>query len=113
MFSAAIFDMDGLLVDSERTIMNAWIDVARAHGTALSAADYLQTVGRSFREGQAILAGLLGDDAFRAVSAQVREQLAAPRPHRNFRSSRARGRCWARSPRRACRARSRRRPRAT
>ncbi|AIP53063.1 HAD family hydrolase [Burkholderia pseudomallei] len=84
MFSAAIFDMDGLLVDSERTIMNAWIDVARAHGTALSAADYLQTVGRSFREGQAILAGLLGDDAFRAVSAQVREQLAAPRPHPKF-----------------------------
>lgn len=84
MFSAAIFDMDGLLVDSERTIMNAWIDVARAHGAALSAADYLQIVGRSFREGQTILARLLGDDTFRVVSAQVRAQLAAPQPHPKF-----------------------------
>ncbi|MET5116495.1 HAD family phosphatase, partial [Burkholderia pseudomallei] len=29
MFSAAIVDLDGLLVDSEGTIMNACIDVAR------------------------------------------------------------------------------------
>ncbi|AOJ10956.1 HAD family hydrolase [Burkholderia mayonis] len=84
MFSAAIFDMDGLLVDSERTIMNTWIDVARAHGVALSSADYLQIVGRSFREGQTVLAGLLGNDAFRSVSVQVREQLAAPQPHPKF-----------------------------
>ncbi|WP_179401632.1 HAD family hydrolase [Burkholderia guangdongensis] len=84
-FAAAIFDMDGLLVDSERTIMNTWIDVAHAHGVALSSADYLQIVGRSYAEGQVILARLIGrEDTFRAVSARVREQLAAPLPHPKF-----------------------------
>ncbi len=84
-FSAAIFDMDGLLVDSERTIMDTWVDVACAHGVALSTADYLQIVGRSFAEGQTILAGLLGDaDTFDAVRTRVRERLATPTPHPKF-----------------------------
>ncbi|RQR64356.1 HAD family phosphatase [Burkholderia sp. Bp9126] len=84
-FSAAIFDMDGLLIDSERTIMNTWIDVAHAHGVALTETDYLQIVGRSFAEGQVILAGLIGDtNTFDAVRLRVREQLAAPEPHPKF-----------------------------
>ncbi|AFQ47448.1 HAD family hydrolase [Burkholderia cepacia] len=84
-FSAALFDMDGLLVDSERTIMNTWIDVSNAHGVALTEIDYLQIVGRSFAEGQVILARLIGDtDTFDAVRTRVREQLAAPEPHPKF-----------------------------
>ena len=46
-FSAALFDMDGLLVDSERTIMNTWIDVSNAHGVTLTTTDYLQIAARS------------------------------------------------------------------
>ncbi|ALV56282.1 MULTISPECIES: HAD family hydrolase [Burkholderia] len=84
-FSAALFDMDGLLVDSERTIMNTWIDVSNAHGVVLTEIDYLQIVGRSFAEGQVILARLIGDPAtFDAVRVRVREQLAAPEPHPKF-----------------------------
>ncbi|MDN7934930.1 HAD family phosphatase [Burkholderia metallica] len=84
-FSAALFDMDGLLVDSERTIMNTWIDVSNAHGITLTVADYLQIVGRSFAEGQVILAQLIGHpDTFDAVRTRVREQLAAPEPHPKF-----------------------------
>ncbi|MGS0896577.1 HAD family hydrolase [Burkholderia stagnalis] len=84
-FSAALFDMDGLLVDSERTIMNMWLDVSNAHGVALTEIDYLQIVGRSFAEGQVILARLIGDtDTFDAVRTRVREQLAAPEPHPKF-----------------------------
>lgn len=84
-FSAALFDMDGLLVDSERTIMNTWIDVSNAHGVTLTEIDYLQIVGRSFAEGQVILARLIGDtDTFDAVRLLVREQLAAPEPHPKF-----------------------------
>ncbi|MCA8236557.1 HAD family hydrolase [Burkholderia cenocepacia] len=84
-FSAALFDMDGLLVDSERTIMNTWIDVSSAHGVVLTEIDYLQIVGRSFAEGQVILARLIGDaDTFDAVRIRVREQLAAPEPHPKF-----------------------------
>ncbi|MBN3748833.1 HAD family phosphatase [Burkholderia sp. Se-20373] len=84
-FSAALFDMDGLLVDSERTIMNTWIDVSNAHGVTLTATDYLQIVGRSFAEGQVILARLIGNpDTFDAVRIRVRKQLAAPEPHPKF-----------------------------
>ena len=84
-FSAALFDMDGLLVDSERTIMNTWIDVSTAHGVVLTEIDYLQIVGRSFAEGQVILARLIGDtDTFDAVRTLVRERLAAPEPHPKF-----------------------------
>jgi len=84
-FSAALFDMDGLLVDSERTIMNTWIDVSTAHGVTLTEIDYLQIVGRSFAEGQVILARLIGDtNTFDAVRLLVREQLAAPEPHPKF-----------------------------
>ncbi|MBN3735521.1 HAD family phosphatase [Burkholderia sp. Tr-20390] len=84
-FSAALFDMDGLLVDSERTIMNTWIDVSNAHGVTLTTTDYLQIVGRSFAEGQVILARLIGNpDTFDAVRIRVREQLAAPEPHPKF-----------------------------
>nr|WP_175801192.1 HAD family phosphatase [Burkholderia anthina] len=85
IFSAALFDMDGLLVDSERTIMNTWIDVSNAHGVVLTEIDYLQIVGRSFAEGQVILARLIGNpDTFDAVRIRVREQLAAPEPHPKF-----------------------------
>ncbi|WP_175923242.1 HAD family hydrolase [Burkholderia latens] len=84
-FSAALFDMDGLLVDSERTIMNTWIDVSNAHGVVLTEIDYLQIVGRSFAEGQVILARLIGNpDTFDAVRMRVREQLAAPEPRPKF-----------------------------
>lgn len=84
-FSAALFDMDGLLVDSERTIMNTWIDVSNAHGVTLTTTDYLQIVGRSFAEGQVILARLIGNpDTFDAVRIRVREQLSAPEPHPKF-----------------------------
>lgn len=85
IFSAALFDMDGLLVDSERTIMNTWIDVSNAHGVVLTEIDYLQIVGRSFAEGQVILARLIGNPGtFDAVRTRVREQLAAPEPHPKF-----------------------------
>ena len=32
MFAAAIFDMDGLLLDSERVIMQAWMESAQEQG---------------------------------------------------------------------------------
>ena len=31
-FKAAIFDMDGLILDSERTVLNCWEKVAKSHG---------------------------------------------------------------------------------
>ncbi|MEF3064157.1 HAD family hydrolase [Pandoraea apista] len=79
MFSAAIFDMDGLLVDSERAIMNTWITVGLDLGIALSASDYLRIVGRSSTECELILTELLGGAAtFREALARVRQHLSKP-----------------------------------
>lgn len=85
MFAAAIFYMDGLLIDSERTIMNTWIDVCAQLGIALAPADYLRIVGRSFSEGQVVLTELVGGaDAFRETSQRVRQRLGAPVPQPMF-----------------------------
>ena len=46
MYSAAIFDMDGLLLDSERPIRDAWLQVTAQSGVSLTNDTYLQWVGR-------------------------------------------------------------------
>ncbi|MFJ1260795.1 hypothetical protein [Cupriavidus sp. CuC1] len=72
MFTAAIFDMDGLLIDSERAIMQAWIGAARALGIALAASDYVQVIGKAAPESNALLVSLVGDErAFRQVQAMA------------------------------------------
>jgi len=45
-FTAAIFDMDGLLLDSERAIMESWQQAAREFGAELKTEHYLQLIGR-------------------------------------------------------------------
>ena len=56
-FKAAIFDMDGLLIDSERAIMRAWIAGARELGLGLAEEDFVQCIGRAAPESDAILTG--------------------------------------------------------
>ncbi|RDU98987.1 HAD family hydrolase [Trinickia dinghuensis] len=79
MFSAAIFDMDGLLIDSERTIMNTWIDVARELGVHIRPVDYVEIVGRSLPECHAMLAKMLGEESvFQEALIRVRQRLQSP-----------------------------------
>src|ERR1700749_4668400 len=67
-FLAAIFDMDGLLIDSERAIMRAWVAGAREEGIELDEAEFVQCVGRAAAESDAILVKLLGGrDRFEAT----------------------------------------------
>ena len=61
-FQAAIFDMDGLLIDSERAIMNAWIAEATGAGLSLTEADYIGVIGRALPQALAHLGELLGGD---------------------------------------------------
>lgn len=80
MFAAAIFDMDGLLIDSERPIMAAWIEAARALDIELSHTQYMQVVGLSTTESELILASLLGGtEAYRHAVEHVRRQLQLER----------------------------------
>jgi beta-phosphoglucomutase-like phosphatase (HAD superfamily) len=77
VFAAAIFDMDGLLLDSERVIMQAWLASAQEEGLALSRPDFLQVVGRGAADSYAMLTRLLGGHSgFQAVSDRARAKLA-------------------------------------
>ncbi|MEJ1167633.1 HAD family hydrolase [Variovorax sp. CCNWLW235] len=80
MFAAAIFDMDGLLIDSERPIMAAWIEAARTLDIELSHAQYLQCVGLAMVESKQILAALLGGAAaYQHAATQVTAALRLQR----------------------------------
>ena len=78
MFTAAIFDMDGLLLDSERVIMQAWLESAAAEGLSLSQPDFLFVVGCGAEESSARLTELLGSRGnFQLVRDRARARLAA------------------------------------
>jgi HAD superfamily hydrolase (TIGR01509 family) len=55
-FRAAIFDMDGLLLDSERPVRAAWQAATREFGVSLDDARYLELIGRNERDSRALLA---------------------------------------------------------
>ena len=78
VFTAAIFDMDGLLLDSERVIMQAWLASAREEGRDLSEADFLTVVGAGAAESRARLTQLLGSGAaFVTVRNRARQKILA------------------------------------
>lgn len=84
MFSAAIFDMDGLLLDSERFLMNAWLTASLQYGTPLTEEDYLYTVGRNALESRDWLIHRLGGEKkYRAVQRLVFDRLG-PESERVF-----------------------------
>jgi HAD superfamily hydrolase (TIGR01509 family) len=71
-FKAAIFDMDGLLIDSERAISAAWIAGARELGFPLEMADFVNVIGTAARQSRAMLVDLLGSEAaMRATAAKA------------------------------------------
>ena len=71
-FKAAIFDMDGLLIDSERAISQAWIDGAAALGFPLTLVDFKRVIGRAAQQGSVMLAEMLGgEEAMRATAARA------------------------------------------
>lgn len=75
-FTAAIFDMDGLLIDSERATLRAWTEAALALGVVLREPDYLQVVGKAAQDSHAILQRHLGGAvAFEQAMAAVRTAL--------------------------------------
>jgi beta-phosphoglucomutase-like phosphatase (HAD superfamily) len=78
VFSAAIFDMDGLLLDSERVIMQAWLSSAREERLVLSEPDFLLVVGCGAEESRARLSKLLGGHGrFQQVRDRARAKLCA------------------------------------
>ena len=72
MFKAAIFDMDGLLIDSERIIMQACINVASAFGITYTPNDYVELIGRAAPDSTRMMTAQLGGEAqFKQVIERV------------------------------------------
>src|ERR1700687_3178712 len=70
--------MDGLLLDSERVIMQAWLAAAEQEGRMLSEPDFLLVVGCGAEDSRARLAKLLGGlEGFHLVRDRARAYLAA------------------------------------
>lgn len=59
-FKAAIFDMDGLLIDSERIIMQACITAAQQVGITYTHAEYVELIGRAGPDSTRIMVEQLG-----------------------------------------------------
>jgi beta-phosphoglucomutase-like phosphatase (HAD superfamily) len=57
---AAIFDMDGLLIDSERIIMQACIQAAKDVGIKYTQAEFVELIGRSSSDASRIMTEQLG-----------------------------------------------------
>lgn len=63
MVKVAIFDMDGLLIDSERSIMQACIAAAKEIGIDYTQAEYVELIGRAWPESTRIMTQQLGGEA--------------------------------------------------
>ncbi len=59
--AAVIFDMDGLMLDTERLAPRAWVDAAAALGVEFDLRLTQPMVGRNFRDCQSIIADHYGD----------------------------------------------------
>ncbi|MFC1532215.1 HAD family hydrolase [Thermodesulfobacteriota bacterium] len=59
---AVIFDMDGLMLDSQRIATKAWKKAVSYYGYSLSDEDNLLMVGRNTRDSNEILRSLFGPD---------------------------------------------------
>ncbi len=85
MHIAALFDMDGLLIDSERVIMAAWLEAARRFNVSLSAAKYADLVGRNAAESDALLGQVFGgSERLRSAQIEVNRALESKPPAQRF-----------------------------
>jgi len=84
MFQAAIFDVDGLLIDSERAIMRLWLHATADLDCPMTESDYIPTIGRAAKESAAILIERLGPGAFERTYAEVQAAIQTSDPAQLF-----------------------------
>ncbi len=77
MIKAAIFDMDGLLIDSERIIMQACIAAAKEIGITYTQAEFAQLIGRAGPDStRRMIEQLNGEENFNRVMQGLDARLA-------------------------------------
>jgi beta-phosphoglucomutase-like phosphatase (HAD superfamily) len=84
MFTAAIFDMDGLLIDSERAIMQAWMRAAARAGSSITEEQFRAVIGRDARASISTLEEMLGREICHRVRVVVADQIQAAEPVEMF-----------------------------
>ncbi len=62
LFQAVIFDMDGLLIDSERIVLEGWRLITARMGIQIPNSLVPKIIGRTMKDGEAIVKGELGED---------------------------------------------------
>ncbi|MEI6419228.1 MAG: HAD family phosphatase [Sphingomonadales bacterium] len=75
--AALIFDMDGLLLDTERLIRDAMVAVMADMGFAMTGADYADLIGRPEPASRDIMAARFAGLDYDAMRAQVRARIRA------------------------------------
>jgi len=76
-FAAVVFDMDGLLLDSEPLWVAAEADLLVAHGQAHTPADAAATHGRSIEDSVRVYAERIGGVTYEALEAEFLELMGA------------------------------------
>jgi HAD superfamily hydrolase (TIGR01509 family) len=76
-FRAAIFDVDGLLLDSERPLLDAWVQAARELGHPFEPTLLSRVLGRPGAEGVALFRAALGPSyPYDTVKERAKELMA-------------------------------------
>jgi HAD superfamily hydrolase (TIGR01509 family) len=79
-FGAVVFDMDGLLLDSERPLLDSWVRAARELGCPFEPELLARVLGRPGKDGVAMFrASLPQDFPYERVGTRARELLADAR----------------------------------
>jgi HAD superfamily hydrolase (TIGR01509 family) len=79
-FAAVVFDMDGLLLDSERPLLESWVQAARELDCPFEPALLARVLGRPGKDGVAMFkASLATDFPYDQVGRRARELLAVRR----------------------------------
>lgn len=79
MFKTAIFDMDGLLIDSERIIMQACMQAAEAHGIRYTREAYVELIGRAGPDSRRLMISQLGGEENHAKVVSLANSILAER----------------------------------
>ena len=72
---AAVFDVDGILVDTEHLQMQSWVEVLKPLGKTLSKAQYLEYAGKSTDVIATLMKEDLGLDAPKEFLMQEKERI--------------------------------------
>ena len=77
----AIFDMDGLIFDSERLFSSELAKTMNGYGYTLTDENYIRTLGRSLDDARMLMKEMYGDDyPFDEISALTRERVSKMTP---------------------------------